>query len=139
MLAVSVMGSLVPTLIADERDKKTTIKIDQSIDVQGTVLSPGSYVIKLLSSSAQGRIIQIFNADETQFVVTVLANSTFRLTPTNHSEFTFYAATDAQPPSLHTWFYPGDSSGFEFRSGSEAVAQSAGKRTDAKTTSAGGH
>jgi hypothetical protein len=50
-LAVSVMASaLVPTLKADELNKTTKIKIDQSISIQGTVLPPGSYVIKLLGS-----------------------------------------------------------------------------------------
>jgi hypothetical protein len=37
------MGStLVPALKADELDKKTNITIDQSIEVQGTVLRPGA-------------------------------------------------------------------------------------------------
>jgi len=141
VLAASLMGSvIVPALKADEWDKKTTIKIDQSIDVQGTVLPPGSYVIKLLSSSADRRTVQIFNADETQFIATVLANSTYRLAPTSDSEFKFYEAADGQPPSLRTWFYPGDNSGFEFRSGrSEAAAQSARKHTNTQTSSAGGH
>jgi hypothetical protein len=45
-LALSFMGSaLVPTLKADDWVRKTRITIDQSIDVQGTVLPPGSFVI----------------------------------------------------------------------------------------------
>jgi hypothetical protein len=59
-LAVSSMGSaLVPALKADEWDKKTNIKIDQSIDVQGTVLPPGSYGMKLLSSPADRQTVQM--------------------------------------------------------------------------------
>jgi hypothetical protein len=139
-LAVSLMGSaLVPTLRADEWDKKTKIKIDESIDIQGTTLPPGSYVIKLLSSSADRRTVQIFNADETQFIATVLANRAFRLAPTSDSEFKFYEAADGRPPSLRTWFYPGDNSGFEFRPGQRDVAAAtARKHTNSTTSNAGG-
>ena len=138
-LAVSLMGSvLVPALKADELDKKTKIKIDESIDVQGTTLPPGSYVMKILRSSADRFTVQIFNADETHFIATVLAIPAYRLTPTSDSEFKFYEATDGRPPSLRTWFYPGDNSGFEFRSGRREVAgRSARKHTNATTSSAG--
>ena len=45
-LALSFAGSaLVPELKADDWDKQTRMTIDQSIDVQGTVLPAGSYVI----------------------------------------------------------------------------------------------
>jgi hypothetical protein len=68
-LAVILTGSvLVPALKASEWDKKTQIKIDQSIDVQGTVLPPGSYVMKLLGSP-DGRTVAIFNADENRLIV----------------------------------------------------------------------
>jgi hypothetical protein len=59
------MGSaLVPALKADGWDRKTNIKIDQSIDVEGTVLPAGSYVIKLLGLTADRRVVQILSADE---------------------------------------------------------------------------
>jgi len=50
-LAVSFMSSaLVPALRADQSNKKTEITIDQPIAVEGTVLSPGSYVMRVLDS-----------------------------------------------------------------------------------------
>lgn len=115
-LAVSLMGSaLVPALKANEWDKKTNIKIDRSIDVQGTVLPPGSYVMQLLSSSVDRYIVQIFNADDNHVIATVLATPEHRLEGTDDSEFKFYEVAEGQPPALRTWFYPGDSSGFTFR------------------------
>jgi len=117
-LAMSLMGSaFVPALQADEWDKKTNIKIDQSIDVQGTVLPPGSYVLKLLSSSADRHTVQIFNADENHLIVTVLAIPAYRLAGTDDSEFKFYEVAEGRPPVLRTWFYPGDNFGFGFRFG----------------------
>src|SRR5271155_4375263 len=81
-LAVSLLGSaLVPALKADDWDKRTNIKIDQSIDVQGTVLSPGSYVIKV-GPSPDRHTVQIFNADESRLIVAVLAIPAYRLADT---------------------------------------------------------
>src|SRR5580704_1853947 len=77
-LAASLMGSaLVPALTADELDKKTNITIDQSIDVQGTVLPPGSYVMKVLLDSTRSTV-QIYNADR-RLITTVLAIPAYRL------------------------------------------------------------
>jgi hypothetical protein len=115
-LAISLMSSvLVPALKADQENKLTNITIDQSIDVQGTVLPPGSYVMKLLSSPANPTTVLIFNADENHLIATILAIPAYRLQPTGDSKFMFYESKEGQAPALHTWFYPGDNSGFEFR------------------------
>jgi hypothetical protein len=122
-LALSLMGSvLVPALKADVSNKSTKITIDQSIDVQGTVLPAGSYVIKLLGSSSDRHTVLIFNAAENHLITTILAIPAYRLTPTGDSRFKFYEAAPGQPPALHTWFYPGDNFGFEFRATRENVA-----------------
>jgi hypothetical protein len=136
-LALSFMGSaLVPTLKADDWDRKTRITIDQSIDIQGTVLPPGSYVMKLLGSPDQ-RTIEIFNAAESHLITTVLASPAYRLDPTGNSEFKFYDGVEGQPRALRTWFYPGDNVGFEFKSEPGQVGQSARRHTNT-TTSVGG-
>jgi hypothetical protein len=137
-LAVSLMGSaLVPALQADEWDKKTNITIDHSIDVQGTVLPAGSYVMKLLNPDR--RTVQIYNANENHLITTVLVNPAFRL-DAGDSEFKFYGVTEGQPPALRTWFYPGDNFGVEFRSGQGVMAVQSGRQVPNPTTSnAGGN
>jgi len=135
------MGSaLVPSLKADEWDKKTNIKIDQSIDVQGTVLPPGTYVMKLLGSPADRRTVQIFDDDDNHLIATFLAIPAYRLAPRGDSEFDFYEVAEGQPPALRTWFYPGDNLGFEFKPGrGEVVARSGRRHTNARTYNAGGN
>lgn len=133
-VAVSVMGSaLLPALKADDWNKKTNITIDQSIEVQGVVLAPGSYVIKLLGSSADQRIVQIYNADENHLIGTVLAMPAYRMNA-GDTDFQFYAATDGRPRELRTWFYPGDNSGFEFRLGKGQMPAEAGQQRNTKAT-----
>jgi hypothetical protein len=135
-LAVTLIGSaFVPTLKADEWDKRTIITIDQSIDVQGTVLPPGTYVIKLLDGPSNRSTVQIFSANDNRLIATIFAVPAWKLTPPDNSEFKFYEAADGQPPALHRWFYPGDNYGWEFtKSGRREVA---GQTRHAVTTNAG--
>jgi hypothetical protein len=131
-------GALVPALKADEWDKKTNIKIDQSIDVQGTVLPPGSYVMKLLSSPEDRHTVQIFDADENHLIATVLTIPAYRLAGTDDSEFKFYEVAEGRPPALRTWFYPGDNFGFEFRFGRRDMAAQSARHTNATASHATG-
>jgi len=122
-LAMSLMSSaLVPSLKASEEDKKTIIKISQPISVEGTILPAGRYVLRLPSYSSGRNVVYVFNANETHLITTILAIHASRLRPTDDSEFKFYDASAGQPAALHTWFYPGDDSGFEFRQPRHAAA-----------------
>jgi hypothetical protein len=136
VLAVALtVSALLPSLKADEWDKKTTFTIDQSIDVQGTVLPPGSYVMKLLSTSADRDTVQIFNARENHIFATILATPTYRLTVPADTELKFYDVVTGQPPALHTWFYPGDNVGYEFGLGRGNAAAEAARKNMAPPTS----
>ena len=122
-LALSLMGGVfAPAVKADEWNKKTNITINQPIKVQDTVLPAGSYVIKLLDSSSDRYIVQIFNAEENHLITTVFAVPVLKSHAPDSSEFKFYESELGQPAPLHTWFYPGESTGYEFRAGREGVA-----------------
>jgi hypothetical protein len=121
-LALSLMGGVfAPAVKADEWNKKN-ITINQPIRVQDTVLPAGSYVIKLLDSPSDRYIVQIFNAEENQLITTVFAVPALKSHAPDSSEFKFYESESGQPAALHTWFYPGESTGYEFRAGREGVA-----------------
>ena len=123
-LAVSFMsGLLVPALKADQSNKKTEITIDQPIAVEGTVLSPGSYVMKVLESPGDRTIVQIFDAETNHLINTIFAIPAYRVTPADDSAFAFYESRDGPPTALHTWFYPGDTNGFAFRDSRSFAAE----------------
>ena len=122
-LAMSLMTSaLIPALKAGDFDKKTIITISQPVAVEGTMLPPGQYILKLQNSPDSRDIVLIFNGEGTRLVTTVLAIHAYRLQPTDNSEFEFYNSIAGQPTALHKWFYPGDTSGFEFRSPKQVTA-----------------
>jgi hypothetical protein len=106
--------TLSPFAKASEWDKKTVITTHQPIQIQGKVLEPGQYVMKLLESPSDRSILQIFDANETKLEMTILANSAYRLEPTGDTRFTFSEMQPGQARALRTWFYPGDNSGLDF-------------------------
>jgi len=116
VLALAFLSiSLAPSAKADEWDKKTVVTVKGgAVQIQGTILQPGEYVMKLADSLADRRILQLFNADESQLVTTILANAAYRPEPTGDTRFTFAEVPAGQPPAISTWFYPGDNYGLQF-------------------------
>lgn len=112
--AVVAFGSM-GFAVADQWDKKTTITIDEPVQLPTTTLQPGTYVIKLLAtSSADRHTVQFFDKDETHIVTTILAIPNERVRPTGKSVFAFWETPAGQPKALRAWFYPGDNFGQEF-------------------------
>jgi len=99
---------------ADAWNKKTIMTISDPVQVPKVLLQPGKYVLKLADSQSDRHIVQIFNADESSVITTILAIPNYRLKPTGKSEFAFWETPAGQPRALRAWFYPGDNFGQEF-------------------------
>jgi LPXTG-motif cell wall-anchored protein len=99
---------------ADQWDRKTILTVNQTIQVRDTVLDPGQYVLKLADSSSDRHIVQIFNADQSRIIDTILAIPKQRMEPTGDSQFTFWETPPGTARALRAWFYPGDTIGQEF-------------------------
>jgi len=108
---------------ADQWDKKTEITVNDSIMVPGKVLPPGKYVIKLLSTTSDRHVVQIFNADQTKLEVTILAIPNERLQPTGKTVLRYWETPAGVPPAVRAWFYPGDNFGQEFAYPKDEVAR----------------
>ncbi len=112
--AVVGLGSM-GSAVADQWDKKTTITIDEPMQLPTTTLQPGTYVIRLLATSAADRhTVQFFNKDENHLITTIEAIPNERVRPTGKSVFAFWETPAGQPKALRAWFYPGDNFGQEF-------------------------
>jgi len=70
-------------------------------------------------SKRRGVVIPFQERRHTVFTVPI-----YSAQAANKSEFRFYESDTDQPPTLHTWFYPGDTTGFEFRAGHGAAPRS---------------
>src|SRR6266852_4677326 len=106
--------SLTMPLKADQWNKKTVLTVKETIQLPNTVLQPGTYVFKLADSLSDRHIVQIFNADQSQIIATILAIPNYRLQPTGKSDFRFWETPAGNSKAMRAWFYPGDNFGQEF-------------------------
>jgi hypothetical protein len=99
---------------ADEWNKSTKVVVNEPVQVPGTVLEPGTYTFRLMDSPSDRHIVQVFNADGTRLITTVLAINNYQLEPSGHTILAFEERPIGEPVALKAWFYPGDNFGQEF-------------------------
>ena len=115
LLAAAVLGAAVlPSARADESSKKTVVTFSQAVEVPGKVLPAGIYTFQPMDSPADRHIVQIFNADGTQIITTVLAINDYRLQPAGQTVLKFSDRAGDSPDALRAWFSPGDNFAQEF-------------------------
>ena len=115
LLAITLFGAvLLPSARADTWNKKTVVTFSQAVEVPGRVLPAGTYTFQLLDSPSDRHIVQIFNADGSQIIATILAINNYRLEPTGDTVMKFNERPGDSPEALRAWFYPGDNFGQEF-------------------------
>lgn len=102
------------TMIADEEDKATKLTFSEPVEVPGQVLSAGTYWFTLADSESDRNLVQIWNADRTRLVATVLAIPDYRMQPAGRTIIHFEERPSGSPEAIHSWFYPGDNFGLEF-------------------------
>jgi hypothetical protein len=99
---------------ADEYDEATTMSFRQPVQIPGQVLPAGTYFFKLVDSSSDRNLVQIFNADRTVLYATLQTIPTERQEPTGNTVVALAEQGSAQPEALLKWFYPGRETGNEF-------------------------
>jgi len=112
-----VAMALAVNVQADTFNKKTVITFSEPFEVPGVdaqILPAGTYVFKVLESFGDRNIVQIFNADETRVLTTILAINNYRLKPTEKTVLTFKERGEGQPEAIKAWFYPDNTFGQEF-------------------------
>jgi hypothetical protein len=115
LLTVTLFAAiLLPSARADQWNKKTIVTFSEAVEVPGKILPAGTYTFRLLDSPADRHIVEIFNADGSQIIVTTLAINDYRLRPTGQTVMKFNERVGDAPEALRAWFYPGDNFGQEF-------------------------
>ena len=136
--AVLMAAALIPTVShADEFDKKTFLTFSGPVQVPGMTLPAGKYVFKLLDSTSDRFVVQIFNDSEQHLYTTLLAIPNLHLTTPDKTVITFYEAPSGQAQPLKAWFYPGDNYGRQFvypKSEAREIAQAAHENVPSDTT-----
>jgi hypothetical protein len=112
-IAIAGLG-LAPNLAASDADHKTIVTFNTPVEIPGKALPAGTYVFKLLNSTSNRNIVQIFDKDEKQLLATILAVPDYRMQPSDKPIIMFEERAPGTPQAIKAWFYPGDSYGQAF-------------------------
>ena len=82
---------------ADTWNKATKLTFTEPVEVAGTVLQSGTYWFQLMNSPADRHIVQIWNADRSRLISTILTVPNYRLQPTGSIRETTSARSLSTP------------------------------------------
>ena len=102
----------VPSLKADEFNKKTTMTFSAPVEISGRTLPAGTYVFKTLQSDQD--IIVITDHNDQRFVALVKAIPVQSTVIPGKTEVQLSEGTRSGTEVMRAWFYPGYTTGWEF-------------------------
>jgi hypothetical protein len=115
LLAFALVGAaLQPSAQADSWNKQTVVTFSEPVEVPGLILPAGTYMFRLSNSMTDRKIVQIFTADGSRVLATIITINDYRLNPKEQTVMTFTERPADAPAALRAWFYPGDLFGYEF-------------------------
>jgi hypothetical protein len=99
---------------ADQWNRKTVATFSDSVEIPGQVLPAGTYVFKLLDSTADRNIVEVWNSDETQLLATLKTIPEVRTETPGRVIFEFDERSGDSPMAIRSWFFPGQNIGRDF-------------------------
>jgi len=114
ILGALLLGHLC---LADEVTKRTVLTLNEPLIVAGVpqvTLEPGRYAIRVLTSTSNKNIVQIFNERGDKLLTTVLTINNYRVVATDKTVLRFWETPYGNPLALRSWFPPFENYGQEF-------------------------
>ena len=99
---------------ADESSKLTIFTFSKPVQLPGIRLEPGRYRFELADPVEARRVIKVSNEDGTKQLAMLLSISDTMRDPAKDAIVLFGEAPAGEPDAVRTWFYPGESIGYEF-------------------------
>ena len=106
--------SLAPGLKADPVYKRTEVTFHQPVEIPGMVLTPGTYVMKLLDPNMDRDIVRFYDSQEKHMYAMVFAIPDYRLNAPERTVITFEERAANAPQAIKEWIPAGDNWGWEF-------------------------
>lgn len=113
VMAISAIALLLSLPAMAQTPEVSTLPITEPTQVGGTILQPGTYLIRVVAPQADRNKVQITSVDRSTIYVTALTVP-HQLEPNEKmpdTMFVYYPAGEGQPRALRTWFAPDPASG----------------------------
>jgi hypothetical protein len=101
---------------ASDFDKLTYVTISGPVEIPGVALPAGTYIFKLADPDTGNRVVQVLSKDGKTVYATFFSLPETRPAPAGEKIVTLYEGGMAagSPEAIKAWFYPGETTGFEF-------------------------
>jgi hypothetical protein len=130
-------------VMADDWNKRIEFQFSAPVEIPGKVLTPGKYVFQLADSQSDRSIVEVFSQDSNgkeSLVTTIFAVPDYIENVPDKPVIHFEERRSGTPEAIHSWFYPGEHTGWEFvypkANGLEASADAAPAPTPAAVAAA---
>ena len=108
---------MTPPAMADEWNKRTELQFSGPVEIPGRVLAAGKYVFELADDQADRNIVQVYSKDSNgreTLVETILAVPDYTQNTPDKAIVHFEERKAGAPQAIHSWYYPGDNTGWQF-------------------------
>jgi hypothetical protein len=99
---------------ADENNKLTYLSFSKPVQLPGVTLPAGRYRFELADPIESRRVIKVESEDGKQQLAMLLTLQNQVTEPAKDPLVLFGETPEGQPEAVKAWFYPGESTGFEF-------------------------
>lgn len=113
VMAIGAIALLLSLPAMAQTPEVSTLPISEPTEVGGTILQPGTYLIRVISPQADRNKVQITNVDRSTIYATVLTIP-HQLEPNEKmpdTTFVYFPAGEGRPRALRTWFAADPASG----------------------------
>jgi hypothetical protein len=113
VMAISAIALLLSLPAMAQTPEVSTLPISEPTEVGGTILQPGTYMIRVVSPQADRNKVQITDVDRSKVFATVLTIP-HQLEPNEKmpdTMFVYFPAGEGRPRALRTWFASDPASG----------------------------
>jgi hypothetical protein len=114
---LAVSSFLAQPVRADEWNKRTEFEFSAPVEIPGKVRAPGKYVFELEDNDSDRNIVRVFSEDSVgneTLVATTIAIPDYTSDTPDKPLVHFEERQPGSPEAIHSWFYPGDNTGWEF-------------------------
>jgi hypothetical protein len=100
--------------VAQPSDKRVEFTFSRPIAVPGATLPAGTYLFRLTDTEGSRKVIHVLSKDGKTAYANLLSIPDVRRDVTYKSEIRFMETAKGQPSAVKTWWYSGESIGYEF-------------------------
>ena len=112
--AVAVLACTAVTAGAQTYDYRTYFTFSQPVELPGVTLPAGKYLFRLADPNGSRNVVQVLSADGKKAYATLLAIPEQRFDVPSHPEVRFIETAAGTPPAIKSWWYSGNTIGWEF-------------------------